>query len=190
MRDLYSTSYRLICTLKSFPVGFLSSRLLSHSITLRISSDEIDMKKHTDTHTHTYVLTICPVCVKLRKIQLIWVLLLTILLKHLLRKSLNPYQLQTSCTVAQPDFWSLRGNKRQNNSLYKDIQMHMKDIAARWHLHLENILENNYTDIMCSTENRDFIHTSYTKIHCFISNCKEDLPSHKPLTLDEKPPKI
>lgn len=29
---------------------------------------------------------------------------------------------------------------------------------------------------MCSTQNRDFIHTSYTKIHCFISNRNEVLP--------------
>lgn len=40
-------------------------------------------------------------------------------------------------------------------------------------------LKADWLDKMCSTENRDFIHTSYTKIHCIISQSNEVLPFHK-----------
>lgn len=40
-------------------------------------------------------------------------------------------------------------------------------------------LKADWLDKMCSTENRDFIHTSYTKIHCIISQSNDVLPFHK-----------
>lgn len=42
-------------------------------------------------------------------------------------------------------------------------------------------LKADWLEKRCSTENRDFIHTTYTKIHCFISDRNEVLPLHKHL---------